>query len=418
MKPTPGASVLFLSPVIPKPSGIGIAMRAAALLDALSELTTVDLVVINLTRSDTATEIPQNTTDLCRHHLLIDPARPDSYADLGLHHRDFAGRNHWQGLTEPAAFLSLTASRRVAAALPIEFTEHLHAVFAFRLSMAPLAVSLQHRMRLDVPMLLDLDDYESAARSRMADILRPHNGWRWYLEKKFESLQYWLQERRYIRNFQSVFLSSKVDPPALAARFGMEFTTLPNTVRLPQAAAQSAPRDILNILFVGACSYPPNLDGIRFFLDEVLPRIRSTAGQPFCLTIVGRRTADTLSSYAGSSNVDLVGEVPDVAVYYRKADLAIAPIRVGGGTRIKILEALSYRVPVVATPIGAEGIEVEDGVNMLIAADAEGFAAACVQLMEDARLRARLADRGHEMVKEHYAGDVTRRTLADALAST
>lgn len=415
MKPTPDTTVLFLSPAIPKSSGIGIAMRAAALLRALSELATVDLVVINLTRSETATEIPPETTALCRNHVLIDPSRPASYARFGLQKHDLMRGTLWPRFSEPANFLSPAACRRLAAVLPGTLTGQLRAIFAFRLSMAPLALALQRHISFDGAMLLDLDDYESRARSRMADILRLQNGRRWFLGKKIEALQYWLQESRYVPHFSQVFVSSRIDPPALSARFGRRVATLPNTVQLPTDATPSRPHDTVNILFVGACSYPPNQDGIRFFLDQVLPRIRAAASRSFRIMIVGRRTTDTLAEYAGTPNVDLVGEVPEVADYYRQADLAIAPIRVGGGTRIKILEALSYRVPVVATPIGAEGITVKDGDNMLIGADAEGFAKACLRLMDDPALRARLAEQGYATVVEEFSGDVIRNTLADAL---
>src|SRR5262249_41632801 len=102
-------------------------------------------------------------------------------------------------------------------------------------------------------------------------------------------------------------------------------------------------------------------------------------------------------------DIVVTGLVPDVAPYYRDADVAIVPVRAGGGTRIKVLEAFSYGCPVVATSIGAEGIEVRDRVGLLLA-DAPGdFAAACAELMREPELRRRLSRRATTFVRARHS---------------
>ncbi len=97
-----------------------------------------------------------------------------------------------------------------------------------------------------------------------------------------------------------------------------------------------------------------------------------------------------------------MGEVPDVAPYYDGADVVIAPIRAGGGTRIKILDAFSFHKPVVATPLAAEGLHVTDGVELLLGGSPAEFAGACAALLANQDLRANLARRAFDFVRSRH----------------
>ena len=110
-----------------------------------------------------------------------------------------------------------------------------------------------------------------------------------------------------------------------------------------------------------------------------------------------------------------MGEVAEVGAELAAADIAVVPIRFGGGTRIKILEAFAYRIPVVSTTVGCEGLDVVDGEHLLIADDPAAFAAACVRLHEDADLRARLVTAAAQLWETRYRWTVLTPTIVDAV---
>jgi glycosyltransferase involved in cell wall biosynthesis len=122
------------------------------------------------------------------------------------------------------------------------------------------------------------------------------------------------------------------------------------------------------------------------------------------LRIVGRG-GGRVDWVRGEPGVDLVGAVEDLSTQLDAADGAVVPIRVGAGTRLKVVEALANRLPLVTTAVGCEGIEVRDGEHALVRDDAEGFAAACVSVLTDPALRQRLADAGAELFTQRYDWD-------------
>ncbi len=110
--------------------------------------------------------------------------------------------------------------------------------------------------------------------------------------------------------------------------------------------------------------------------------------------------------------VDLVGPVEDLQAELGRADVAIVPIRVGAGTRLKVVEALANHLPLVTTTVGCEGIDVTDDVSARLADDAEGFAAACVELLGDPGARQRLADAGAALFAERYEWSAIQADVA------
>lgn len=157
-----------------------------------------------------------------------------------------------------------------------------------------------------------------------------------------------------------------------------------------------------DLLFVGALGYSPNADAVRYFANEVLPLIQ--AREPAArLIVVGKHAGPDLKALAASGRLELHESVPDVTPYYRRAALAIVPLRAGGGTRLKILEAMALGRPVVSTPVGCEGLAVEDGRELLIAADGPAaFADATVRLLAEPALAGRLSRRAREFVERTH----------------
>ena len=144
------------------------------------------------------------------------------------------------------------------------------------------------------------------------------------------------------------------------------------------------------LILVGLLTYEPNRDAAAFFATQILPHVRRHRPEAQ-FHVVGRYDSEAdLDPWRGLPGVKVLGEVADVPTQLAAADIAVVPIRFGGGTRIKILEAFAHRLPVVSTTVGCEGLGVVDGEHLLVADDPVAFAAACVRLTEDAALRARL----------------------------
>ncbi len=154
------------------------------------------------------------------------------------------------------------------------------------------------------------------------------------------------------------------------------------------------------LVFSGTLSYTPNTDGILWFAYDVLPLIRAEIPD-VCLTVVGREPPNEIYALA-NSHVQVEGDVPDVRPYLRDASISIVPIREGGGTRLKILEAMACALPVVATSIGAEGLAVAHEKNILIADNPSTFTRETIRLLRDPALRQLLGQAGRALVVQNY----------------
>jgi hypothetical protein len=175
------------------------------------------------------------------------------------------------------------------------------------------------------------------------------------------------------------------------------------------------------ILFQGWLRYPPNADAVELLALEILPRIREHHADTELVLAgaVSQRTSDLLTEEDG---VHVLGLVPSMDDVLAKADLIAVPLRAGGGSRIKILEAFAHRIPVVSTTIGAEGLDVVPGRELLIADSPDEFADACVRLLEDRLLRGGIIEAAQRRVERDYwwpqireeFASVARRAAASA----
>ncbi|MGQ9768776.1 MAG: glycosyltransferase family 4 protein, partial [Anaerolineae bacterium] len=156
-----------------------------------------------------------------------------------------------------------------------------------------------------------------------------------------------------------------------------------------------------SLVFNGSLTYSANYDAMQWFLAQVWPRIRAQVPAA-TLTITGSTAGVNLTGLALDDHVRLTGYVEDVRLPVAEAAVAIAPIRQGGGTRLKILEAMALGTPVVATAKGAEGLDVVDGEHLLLADDPERFAASVLRLLADDALAARLAADARRLVEGRY----------------
>ncbi len=167
-----------------------------------------------------------------------------------------------------------------------------------------------------------------------------------------------------------------------------------------------------SMVFTGMMGYVPNYDGIIYFLDNIFPRIVKEIPQAK-IYIVGNRPPKDLQKRA-SENIIVTGYVDDVRPYIRRSCLYVVPLRMGGGTRLKVLEALSMGKPVVTTSIGCEGINVTDKENVLIADDPFDFAAQAVDVLKNPGSYNEMSFNGHSLIKSDYDWSVIVSSMEEA----
>ncbi len=155
------------------------------------------------------------------------------------------------------------------------------------------------------------------------------------------------------------------------------------------------------LLFVGSLMYPPNVDAVLFFCDSILPRIRRDVPDAKLL-VVGHHAPSRVQKLAAREDVIVTGQVPDVRPYYQRAKLSVIPLRAGGGTRIKILEAMAYGRPVISTSLGCEGLDVVSGEHLLVADTPAAFSERVVEALKDKGLRERLSRTARALVESRY----------------
>jgi glycosyltransferase involved in cell wall biosynthesis len=169
------------------------------------------------------------------------------------------------------------------------------------------------------------------------------------------------------------------------------------------------------LVFTGLLSYPPNRDAALFFAREVLPRIRRLV-PTVTWYVVGRADPDLVTTLTAQAGVICTGYVDDVREYFRRALVAVVPLRAGGGTRLKVLEAMAMGCPVVSTSLGTEGLPFRDGDEIRLADTPDAFASAVVDLLRHPAAASRLAAAGRRAVLAAYGWDRIAEDYRAAIA--
>ena len=169
---------------------------------------------------------------------------------------------------------------------------------------------------------------------------------------------------------------------------------------------------IPTVLFCGAMDYTPNIDGLKWYFETADPALRQALPDRQIL-IVGKNPVPAVQAYANLAGVTVTGEVPDVRPYYQRAWLQMVPLRIGGGTRLKIVESLAIGCPVVSTTIGAQGLDLEDGQHISLADTGPDFAEAIATLLSQSDQRAQLTEAGRDRTLERYTWGALGGQLSD-----
>ncbi len=260
-----------------------------------------------------------------------------------------------------------------------------------------LDASVNFPSQAPIPCVLFQHNVESSLWERMAAVeSNPVKK----LSFAIESAKMTRYERATLGRFHHIIAVSEHDRrQMLRMNPACEITVVPtgvDTQKFNAAPASSAqpPR----VVFTGSMDWEPNIDAVNYFCSEIWPRIRAEFPDVI-FQIVGRSPVAKVRRLA-SDSVEVTGTVTSVAEYLEKASVVVVPLRIGGGTRLKIFEAMAMGKALVSTSIGAEGLEVESGRDLLLADDAASFADAVVLLLRDAATRRKFEQAARQLAAQ------------------
>jgi glycosyltransferase involved in cell wall biosynthesis len=224
-------------------------------------------------------------------------------------------------------------------------------------------------------------------------------------------------DARHLGRYAALVAVSERDRAELLRRGAGRVELVPNGVDLDELAPTPPSGEPPTLLFTGSMDHPPNGEGVRWFAEQAWPEVRRRV-PGVRLLVVGRNPPAAVRALARDPSIEVTGGVPSVAPFFHRASAVVIPLRSGGGTRLKALEAMAAGRAIVSTSIGVEGLEVRDGHDVLLRDDAASFAEGAVRLLEDEALARRLAAAGREVVASRYdwraLGDRLEAVLLEA----
>jgi sugar transferase (PEP-CTERM/EpsH1 system associated) len=229
-------------------------------------------------------------------------------------------------------------------------------------------------------------------------------------------------ERRYLRLADRVLTVSETDRDAFASFLALQkLTVIPTGVDVEYFQPTPAEETPNSLVFTGSMDWLPNEDAIFYFADAILPLIKLQCSD-VSLKVVGRSPSRKLQVLVESEKrIRLTGWVNDIRPFVARGSVCIVPLRIGGGTRLKIFEAMAMAKAVVSTSVGAEGLAVRSGENILLADTPNDFAESVISLLRDAKRRRQLGTAARTLVQENYSwtkvADDFARTLQEVVVA-
>jgi glycosyltransferase involved in cell wall biosynthesis len=398
--------ILFLCNEQPWPPNSGAVLRNFHLISGLARQHTVTLVT--LAKSSTRRDDSANSlSTLC-----------DEVIEISQSSCAFGQTTRYNDTAEATDRLRALVSsptprlvRRWASPVFVDTLRRLRSTTAFDAVIASRAYIAEMAKRAGFErVLVDLPDLESLAMRRLLT-----QGSR-YKSKPIDWAE-WLKLRSYESSLARRFWRVSVCREEDRMFFGK--TAPSNVFVIPNGTEEYAPTPLDaevpgEMLFVGLLSYYPNIDAVRHFHDEVLPIVRRAIPESR-FRIVGFRPDLEVSALDNGVDCIVNASVDDLSPFYARASVVVVPMRLGSGTKLKVLEGLSRGKAVVSTSFGAEGFDVRRGVDLEIADTPDAFAASCIRLLANPVARRRLGESGRARVLDRYRWDVVVRTASDAL---
>lgn len=384
--------ILFLTPQLPYPPQKGTALRNWGLIKGLAPRHDVDLLSFRAPGQDA--ELSQPLLESCqRVETVAQPERSvwDRLEGMLItRYPDMALRLRSGGYAQRLADWLARESFDVIQVEGIELAPYLDVIEAA--AQNSLVVFDDHNCEYLLQRRVFFTDLRAPAR------------WPGAAYSFVQWLRLVRYEARVCRRADRVLTVSEADGAALKSLVpGLEPSVVPNgidTTEYHRQAVDARPEEN-SLVFTGTMDFRPNVDAVLWFVDEVLPLIRTEIPDVH-FTIVGQRPHARLEPLKGRPDVTLTGWVEDVRPYIASAEVYVVPLRMGGGTRLKLLEAMAMGKAVVATRLGAEGYPVTDGRELVLADTPTDFAGAVVSLLRSPRQRAELGRRGRTFVERHY----------------
>lgn len=225
--------------------------------------------------------------------------------------------------------------------------------------------------------------------------------------KKIYYFLIYLRLKRYelktISKFDSCIVCSAEDESEIVKNLpSKDPVVIPNAVNTEYFSPLSEDKKSNRIVFVGTIWYEPNLDAVRFFIQDIFPLIKNKVGDVE-FWVIGEFMEKDIVFFREREYIKFFGHVEDIRTFLKDALVFVAPLRMGSGTRLKILTSMAMGIPVVSTTIGCEGLEVEDEEDIFIANTPDEFADKVIKLIKDEKLRKKIAINGRNLVKEKYS---------------
>ncbi|UCC65344.1 MAG: glycosyltransferase [Anaerolineae bacterium] len=231
----------------------------------------------------------------------------------------------------------------------------------------------------------------------------------WRLLRNYEG---WL-----VREFDAVLAVSHEDKAALqeAAGQAVDITVIPIAIDTDEVTVVKRETEPNHILHIGTMYWPPNIDGVNWFIQEIYTLVRQQRPDVQFDVVGARPPTELLALNDTGLGINVTGYVEDPTPYQQQAAAMVVPLRAGGGMRVKILNALAEGIPIVSTTLGYEGIEMTPGHNILVGDTPEAFAAEVLRVLDDPDLGRQLAANGRQLVEEKYDYRQACATLDDIL---
>jgi len=263
-----------------------------------------------------------------------------------------------------------------------------------------------------VPVVIFTHNVEATIWKRHMDVAK-NRIWRFVFKREYEKMR--AAELYYLKRSTHVLTVSDTDTQVFARDIdSAKITTIPTGVDIRYFQPMSG-EEPNSLVFTGSMDWMPNVDGIVYFVEQILPLIRKQLPQ-VTLWVVGRKPDRTIRAMAErDSSIQVTGRVEDIRPYIAKGAVYIVPLRVGSGTRLKIFEAMAMGKAVVSTTIGAEGLPVTNGVDVVLADEPDRFALEVCRLLESATERKRIGAAARTLVEEKYSWEVVAKQVESVL---
>ncbi len=377
--------LLFIAPCIPQFKGIGWEQRAFCFLKGYAQEADVDLICCDFNNTEQNLEDVSQLDQICRSVQIFK-------------------RN--EILENVSVVMKLW---RLFLLDPFFATTSLKPEFLSVINKSIADADLIHTFRLEmlsfVPrvcwgrVLLDLDECHVTLRKKQQALKGSITFDLENLLRNFDSYRVERYQKQAISQVKIAFVSSEIERQRLGEKPTIQVIhNIANSRKIDPVEQEINSQ---NILFVGNLSMPANIDAILYFVQEIWDKI--LIKNPDCnFIIAGRNPTDEILPLANQKGIKLYANVPDLKPIYQTTTVAIAPIRFGAGTKIKVIEAFGFGVPVVSTSMGAEGLLVQHEKHLLIADSPDDFAESCVRLLNESETRQKLSSLAWEYFQEKH----------------